>query len=368
MPHAAPGPCVANYKINTWEIVDMRTNRWQSAKWQAAKNIFKYTLTATAGAYVLSVNLFLLLRLLTGERFGFIGFFSSFVAWLLLPSILALIALIWLRRPRLALLCLPPLLVLIGLYGGRFVPRPASATADNQRLVILTHNIQYERDNMAELAQLFIDSDADIIAVQELETPIGAYLAEALREAYPHQALHATDNPTHGQGVFSRYPILEDEYWRDPDVIGNQRVLIDINGRQIAVYNVHPPHPGMTHRTYYDDSTRSRDISATLDRAARETVPVILMGDFNMGDFSEDYRMVTQQYADVFAARGQGFGFTFPNWHSMRFMPQVVQDAGLPPVIRLDYIFVSAAFAPLTAEVLPTSYSDHYALRVAVEW
>ncbi len=92
-------------------------------------------------------------------------------------------------------------------------------------------------------------------------------------------------------------------------------------------------------------------------RAAEETIPVIITGDFNMTPYTEDHqRMQADGYIDAFQVAGRGLGYTFPNgsaWGgSWRFVP---------PLLRLDYVFYDAHWTALDARVLARSGgSDHY--------
>jgi endonuclease/exonuclease/phosphatase (EEP) superfamily protein YafD len=120
-----------------------------------------------------------------------------------------------------------------------------------------------------------------------------------------------------------------------------QQAVIEVGGQAVTVFNVHPPVP-----YFYgaNSELRSQVIGRILKRAALAPGEVLLIGDFNMGDASEDYWRVRANYGDTFKAVGYGFGLSFPDWswrdHPMRVMP---------PLSRLDYIFYSPGFVPLLA-------------------
>jgi vancomycin resistance protein VanJ len=168
---------------------------------------------------------------------------------------------------------------------------------------------------------------------------------------YPYRALHP-DKSYPGQGVLSRWPILEDTYWQIH--LGHQRVTVQTeSGASLVLYNTHPVHPFLRERGFFDPSLRAEEINDLLTRAQTETIPVLIAGDFNMTDLTADYQRIAARYGDAYRAVGWGMGFTFPDL-GQRLL-----------VARLDYVFHSPSFVTLEASVLPTSGgSDHRPLFV----
>ncbi|MEG4944574.1 hypothetical protein [Microcoleus sp. F4-D5] len=60
----------------------------------------------------------------------------------------------------------------------------------------------------------------------------------------------------------------------------------------------------------YKYSPRSPEIQDLVQRVERETLPVIVAGDFNMTDETQDYDRVQKVMQDAFRKSGFGFGFT----------------------------------------------------------
>lgn len=118
--------------------------------------------------------------------------------------------------------------------------------------------------------------------------------------------------------------------------------------------------------TLFDPVPRAHEIGVILERAAQDTGALIILGDFNMSDQSEDYARVLEQYNDTYREIGWGMGFTFP-----RALPRFLsRTSSFPPFIRLDYIFHNEAVMALEAQVWPVSGgSDHRPLfaRLALE-
>jgi vancomycin resistance protein VanJ len=163
--------------------------------------------------------------------------------------------------------------------------------------------------------------------------------------------------------MLSRYPLTADEYWRTvsvPQSMGHQRVEIDVDSVRFTLYNVHPIHPAMTGRLF-DPIPRALEITELMARAGEDDGTVVLMGDFNLTDLSEDYAHITARYGDTYWEVGWGMGFTFPDFSQPQALPRFLSNTtALPPFIRLDYIFHNKGVQPLEAQVWPDAAgSDH---------
>lgn len=310
---------------------------------------------------------FLLVRPLTGDRWLPVAVGNT-ILHLLLPGAAALLPLTVVRRRwRCALSLTLPTAAFLTSYGLMFLPRTLHAAEDGPQLSLLTYNIHNEHDALAPMIALIREADADVVAIQELDHGGAAVLSAALADVYPHQALHPADIFV-GQGVFSRYPLLADEYWQI--TLGHQRVVIDLDGTPVALYNAHPVHPFLFHAEGipgFDPSRRRQEIDVVLGRAAAEAGPVVIAGDFNMTDQTDDYRLITARYGDAYRAAGWGMGFTFPALDTRQARPLPLRDLPLPirPLARLDYVFHSEQFQAVEARVWPTSGgSDHRPLLV----
>lgn len=317
---------------------------------------------ALLNAYGASVTIFLVARVLVGERWQIIALFNSGAHLLLLPSILLLPLAVLLRRVATIALVTPPLVAFLLSYAVMFMPRNVPTVAAGEPLAVLTYNLKSQADDLDAALDTIFDADADVVALQELSQPMADALATALADAYPYQAHHAMPgNPIPGQGLLSRYPIVTDAYWRVN--LAMQRVTLDVAGTTVALYNAHPPQP-ISQNGF---AMRAEDTSDLLARAGRETGPVILMGDFNMSDQSEDYGRLSAVYQDAYHAAGWGMGFTFPAtvpyFGGGRYAPSFFSL--VPPLIRLDYVFHNSAFTTVDAQVWPESGgSDHLPLYV----
>lgn len=321
-------------------------------------------LIALIGAYGISTTGFLALRFLVGESWTVIAVFNSFAHLLMLPALLLVPVLLLLRRPRLLVLLAAPAIFMIVTYGPVFIPREP-VSADTPRLHLLTYNIMAQTDASEPIA-IIREAGADVVALQELGADAAAQIADELAEMYPHQALHPVPgDDIAGGGILSRVPLLDDEFWQIH--LGHQRVVLDMDGWTITIFNTHPVQPFIPGGF----EKRGEEIRAVLARAQATAGPVIVMGDFNMSDLADPYADMTAHFTDAYRQVGWGMGFTFPagrpyfGYTASQPPPEL---ASVPLLVRLDYIFHSAAFRAVSAQVWPEAGgSDHRPLWVALE-
>lgn len=324
--------------------------------------IARNVLIATWAAYGLNVTLFIIARALIGERWGIITLFNNFAHLLWAPAVVILpLCLLW-RKWFPALLTLAPTVAFLSAYLPMLAPKTIPPSSP-PRFTLLTYNVLAQKTRLDQLAAFILSTDADIVAIQELSVTAAQTLSAALSEAYPYQALHP-GSVYEGQGVFSRYPILADDYWVIH--LGHQQVTLDIEGRRVTLFNAHPIH-ALIPSWGFSGAPRRQEIETLLSRAASVQGPILLVGDFNITDLSEDYgRIRAASFRDVYREVGTGLGFTFPN--ARRGLPFVGRSpffSWLPPLARIDYVFINSALVPLGAQVLPyAGESDHYPLKV----
>lgn len=305
---------------------------------------------ALTGAYGLSVSGFLLLRALVGESWKIVALFNNYLHLLLIPSVILLPISLLLRRPRLALIQAAPAAVFVAAYGIMFWPRQPADTTGKTQLSLLTYNLNKGNMQTDAATSIIREADADVVALQELNPTMAAAFDETFADTYPYRAFHP-DTSYPGQGMMSRYPLANDDYWRIN--LGHQRADIDLNGTPITLYNTHPVHPFIKEGGFFDPDARTAEIQAVLERVRQESTPVLIVGDFNLTDQTGDYQLLAPDFDDTYREIGWGMGFSFP-------------DLGQRVLLaRIDYVFHSRDFQAVEARVWPTSGgSDHRPLFV----
>jgi endonuclease/exonuclease/phosphatase (EEP) superfamily protein YafD len=105
---------------------------------------------------------------------------------------------------------------------------------------------------------------------------------------------------------------------------------------------------------YSTFNQRTVEVENVLSRAEKDLpAPIIVVGDLNLTDRTDDYQRITDSMDDAFAEIGSGMGFTFEELNI--------------PIARIDYVFHTDDFRAVEARVLEdTAGSDHRPLFVTL--
>ncbi|MBN2007281.1 MAG: endonuclease/exonuclease/phosphatase family protein [Anaerolineae bacterium] len=305
------------------------------------------------GGHVIVVWGYWLLSLL-GSRTMLYTVLSYVAPWLFLP-LLVLLPVALLRRSRWMIVGEVACLALfVMLYGAWFLPRHPT-TAPQTTFKVMTHNIFWANVHLDQIAAEIKTASPDIVGLQELSPESWATLEPDLAGLYPYRYISADC------GIFSRYPLeaCEDIIVREDFPHRSQKCEVNLDGRRITFFNVHPrsPYldaftigpfvmPGAFKINYHED-----DVQGVLDQLRRVQNPMLLVGDLNFSPQHQLYRDFTATLRDSYRERGWGLGFTY----SCRKCAQV-------PVWRLDYLFHSAEIAAVDIQIGDYHGSDHRAV------
>ncbi len=242
----------------------------------------------------------------------------------------------------------------------------------NETLKVITYNVLGINDDLSQATEWLINSDADIIFLQETSEGYDQRLA-SLYDVYAHES--------HIEGsvrIFSRYEMVSQEIIVIEDNPGHLvlRVVLNHNGRQFATYATHfalpqgtvkhlplpTPNYGVQFALYYDETRRNTQIRTLLDLLKDEPLPYILAGDFNTSDTSLIYQEIDAQLNDAFRQIGAGAGRTWPVADVIG-LPNM-----LPPFVRIDYIWHTDELRAVTAQVGDPIGSDHLPVTALLEW
>lgn len=261
-------------------------------------------------------------------------------------------------------------------YSPRFAPPDLSPAAAGE-ITVMTYN---RGQNMNQSLQPFKTATRpDIIAFQESAGRARRFANAAGYEDLPHTA---------DAGEFtllSRFPILSGQRI-DFETEGAvqrpaARFEIDFNGQRVALYSVHVMSPRGTllsyrggaffygivgyagtpweehrkaHQAYWDG--RIEITRKLLDEIAKDSLPALVVGDFNAPSGGYIHRMVRSRLGDAHTEVGKGFGYSFPGKSSNPL-------SGGGPWIRIDYLFYEEAhWSPLWCITEPDRQSQHRAV------
>lgn len=293
---------------------------------------------------------YLAARLTIRDQFWLMGLVNSFAYLLFVPlPLLFLLALV--VRSRRAMLGLLPIILLIGLwFGPRFLPKiapPAGASIFR----VMTNNVWRLNPTPEAVTNLVIESMPDVVFLQEVQLSTQGDALATLDADYPYQTQWVDEiRLSMYEAVditLSRYPFVESEKVELglPNMPFIYRNMIEINGKRIALYNVHLVTPFTENPRLpvgdnyfakvavgYDDTQRNQQIAVLLAHLSSEPYLYIVAGDFNLSDLSMTYVDIAQQMRDSFIEAGNGLGHSWPEARALGL------PAFLPRLVRMDYI------------------------------
>jgi endonuclease/exonuclease/phosphatase family metal-dependent hydrolase len=203
--------------------------------------------------------------------------------------------------------------------------------------------------------------------LQEVLPVMGVPLGDELLDEYPYQAIYP-GNRARGSAILSRLPFEKDERFQlSSRGWYCQEVHVRWNGHRLALFNLHLMSPRLRlkwGRVPFDSRPRAAEIRQIIDRIQVSDHDVVIAGDFNMTDQSEDYRTIRRQMNDAFLDAGWGFGFTYP---ARSPHGKFWYERHSPALLRLDHLFYRGRLRARTARVGPNGDSDHYSLIVELE-
>lgn len=297
--------------------------------------------------YALLLGFYFVARVVVGREWWYTNLVGNFLGWLLLLSF-GMLPLVLVARHRWRIAYTFSFMVLFGvLFGELYIPR-ASSDHESSQFRVMSYNVAMYRMPPAWMLEALQDSEADIIALTELGVDQQTMIESELAEEYPYQVLNGVNSVT-GSGLLSRFPIVASEWVSTQANSPYLKATLEIEGQAIEVLVAHPPAPslGRNLTQYGDNPVLAEDLALAL-RLLDTQKPTLLLGDFNITDQSPYYdRIIAAGFSDAFRAKGFGLGATFPS--------QL-------PLVRIDYIFVSPHFAPLSAAVGADHGSDHRAI------
>lgn len=253
--------------------------------------------------------------------------------------------------------------------GGIFLPRAAAQAVDEPISFVVIN--ASAKDLARVTVEPWINSrPADIVLMQETYMVRLTPGLEDLRESYPYQAIQTTSLNYRGNSTLSIYPIEEANQEGFEQTSAFTRVVIDINGTRVAVYNVSLDAPvsggsmqsPLSLLSHYDTALRDQQLDALLDRLESETLPTVVGGEFNLTEFDPAYNRLADVLTDSFREAGTGMGFTFPARGAYAL------NGMLRPIMRLDYLWHNRSFRSISAVVGDDVGSDRLPIIVQVEF
>jgi vancomycin resistance protein VanJ len=315
-----------------------------------------------AVGYAVGLIVLSAIHVLMPQRNGPLALSQVFAPHLFLPLLILLPLALRGAERRTSLALLAAFVIGVVRFGPGMVSLPKGPPGDHgQQLEVLSWNLAAGQVSSELLIGRLMQSDADIVALQELR-PTHANAIEAdplLRQQFPYRVLEP-ESTVLGLGLLSAYPI------RDPIASHSPPYLLGVldlpHGRPLTALTAHPLPPRMRLGAAmiprrYDTERRDRDlrtIRALVEPALLRGEPVILLGDFNVTDREPGYGELSVGLVDAHRQAGLGPGST---WR-----PEVLDF--LPfGVLRIDYVLTGGPVQPLHLWVdCITNAGDHCSL------
>jgi len=199
---------------------------------------------------------------------------------------------------------------------------------------VLKYNTRYQR-----IVDSAINSDADFISFQEVNTRWADSLAEGLCTKYPFYELLPMDNSTLGMAIFSKYPLCDT---RVVSIDNTPNIAGDIQMEDTAIHFIasHTRAP-VTSWNFRKRNRQIRDIANYLNTIEG---PKIAVGDYNTVPW--DYILTEFKNDTNLSDSRKSFAPTFPSYMML---------LGIP----IDYIFHCNRLRCLSFSTISNTSSDH---------
>jgi endonuclease/exonuclease/phosphatase family metal-dependent hydrolase len=232
--------------------------------------------------------------------------------------------------------------------------------ATRTSLRVMTFNTQQSNDEFAEKsfeAQLALirQVSPDILALQESDsTRISLNNNDYVRYFADKLGYYSDYGPktvagTFGTAILSKFPLLNTRtvfMYSDKDETGVAEAEVEVAGLRFTIYDVHP-----------DSSDPAMlAFAQTLLNRSQDKPYVIAMGDYNLRDYEEAYKLIDSVLTNAWTS-------VYPS----EISPNGVDMSGDD---RIDHIFLSPNLTALNPTYIlpPESHTDHAVHWTDIEW
>lgn len=251
------------------------------------------------------------------------------------------------RRWWLVAAAIPLLAMTVGQAGWSYVPREPPA-AIGPTITVMSVNLLHANRETAGILSEVAAARPDVLVLQEYTQHWHRAFQAALADDYQHAA-YVCRSDSFGLAVYSKVAFASPADVELPiGGIGTPqaRVVLDVAGGRVALYNIHLLPPKRLDWTI-EQRQEFADLLALLER---EELPVILCGDFNFTNataFAAELRR--RGLRDAHELAGVGRGATWPVLKFFRYLPG----------IRLDHIYQSSELTSTRSTTGTGRGSDH---------
>lgn len=325
---------------------------------------FKQSAKFFAYSYSVLIICYLILKLIFWDSQSIVALVSTFIPLIFFPTfLLPIIGLLIIKKRWFSIISAIACILLISwLQIKYFSPTLIDSTNSQPGIKILSHNVGWYTTQSPTLVKLIEREKPDIIFLQEIVHKHTEKAFTWLKADYPYQI------GIPPVGILSKYPIVSSEILHLADhAETQQRAVIKFKDREIVVYNMQTTGPWFKKYKIlpfikipvYKYGKRSPEILDLVERVKQENLPVIVAGDFNMTDETQDYYNLQKVLQDSFRKSGFGFGFTWPHGWELKLLVKRSNWKLNYPLCRIDYIWYSQHWGAKSSSSLEATESDH---------
>ncbi len=236
---------------------------------------------------------------------------------------------------------------------------PAAPPAGGIPVTAMTYNLGNGLAEPDRLLPMLRASGADIIALQEVTADTAARLDTELRDQYPYQVAQGLG--IEGKALLSRYPIRQYEWLEFNEGRPDLRAVIDLDGTTVVVIVAHPPPPEITWSGIQPRAGTAHQMTSLIELIRATKEPLLLLGDLNITQMHDVYgELQASGLQDSFHVAGNGLGFTMPaRMAKLATVSDMLGELAIWPAARIDYVWASPAWQPVSAWVGDDAGSDH---------
>lgn len=217
-------------------------------------------------------------------------------------------------------------------------------------LRILSINLLLDRADPDDLRRLILDSDPDVVCVQEL----GSNIADMLTGLLPHGHLDPRED-LFGLGIATRHPTVLDKL----ELKGRSGWIARLEpdmwpglGEPLDVFNVHLLNP-IDRPWRVTRQLRRHQVEEIAAEVHKRDAASVVVGDMNSTPLWSEYKQLAEIGTDAARATGS----------ARRTWSHFV--AG-PRILRIDHAFVNRV-RPVSTSVARVRGTDHCALIVDID-
>ena len=275
-------------------------------------------------------------------------------------GILAVVSLVCCRR-ALWIVLATGVLFAIGFLNYNLPWGRLMGATEGKAVRLLTCNVHRHELSPSEFGLLLSDTSPDVVLMQEWSSRNDPAFGGRSQWNIRRDGEYC---------IATRYPIVSFAVVRfagiDPEEMA-VRYILQIEGRQVCVYNVHLTSP---HRAFEDVMAGGAGAGEMVDRnsderrfqswslrdgAVKSTAPVVLAGDFNTPPESSVYRTYWSGFDNAFTSCGVGLGHTYNTRRASMRIDHVLTGRGWACNRCWVGRDVGSAHRPLIAELVLTA-------------